>query len=54
MLLIPTTCLSNKNKYAYLYTPKDNVHAYTLNQPIFWSCTWERLSFWTAGKIFYF
>ncbi|TKR59395.1 hypothetical protein L596_029072 [Steinernema carpocapsae] len=46
---VPLSCLSPKSKYAQYYSQGDMVHAYTLGQPSFWSCSWERFSFWTVG-----
>ncbi|KAI1721637.1 serpentine type 7TM GPCR chemoreceptor srw domain-containing protein [Ditylenchus destructor] len=49
MLAVPEACLSNASRYAHFYAKGQQVHAYTLSQPAFWSCSWERFSFWTAG-----
>jgi len=40
-----------KIKSELVYVSKfQNVSAYILAQPSFWNCTWERFSFWIAGK----
>uniref|UniRef100_A0A915DEA8 G-protein coupled receptors family 1 profile domain-containing protein n=1 Tax=Ditylenchus dipsaci TaxID=166011 RepID=A0A915DEA8_9BILA len=49
LLEVPSACLVNSSRYAKFYVRGQQVHAYTLSQPNFWSCSWERFSFWTAG-----
>lgn len=49
---LPSICLATDSKYAQFYAEGQQVHAYTLSQPDFWNCIWERFSFWTAGIIF--
>uniref|UniRef100_A0A1I7Z506 G_PROTEIN_RECEP_F1_2 domain-containing protein n=1 Tax=Steinernema glaseri TaxID=37863 RepID=A0A1I7Z506_9BILA len=46
---VPVICTISSSKYAQYYTSSSRVNAYTLLQPRFWSCSWERFSFWTAG-----
>lgn len=47
---LPSICLANNSNYARFYVEGQQVHAYTLSQPNFWNCIWERFSFWTAGN----
>lgn len=47
---LPLFCVANGSSYAKYYEEGQQVHAYTLGQPHFWNCIWERFSFWTAGK----
>lgn len=49
MVKVPYVCLANTSSYAHYYTADQQVRAYTLSQPSWWTCSWERFSFWTAG-----
>jgi hypothetical protein len=49
--MVPGMCVSNSSKFAHYYQRDEKVHAYTLAQPAFWNCSWERVSFWTAGLL---
>ena len=48
---VPPICIRNGSHFANLYSPDQKVRAYTLIQPEFWTCSWERVSFWTAGLL---
>ncbi|KAI6225635.1 Blue-sensitive opsin [Aphelenchoides besseyi] len=51
MAYVPLKCYVNDSEYAHYFTPGQKVHNYQLIQPSFWSCAWDRFSFWTAGVI---
>lgn len=35
--------------YAHYYNENDEMHEFAFTQHSFWNCSWERISFWTAG-----
>lgn len=50
---IPEQCIQADSKYAKYYTEGQKVNSYSIGQPDFWNCAWERFSFWQAGEDFF-
>ncbi|CAD5209914.1 unnamed protein product [Bursaphelenchus xylophilus] len=46
---VPHHCLKNGSTYAKFYKEDELINSYTIGQPVFWNCSWERFSFWVAG-----
>lgn len=46
---VPLACFNSK--YSHYYKPGEKVRNYGLARPEFWSCSWDKFSFWTAGII---
>jgi hypothetical protein len=51
MVGVPKICTSPDSPYSKYYQSDDSVRAFVFIQPQFWSCSWERFSFWTAGIV---
>ncbi|CAD5206783.1 unnamed protein product [Bursaphelenchus okinawaensis] len=51
MAQVPSHCLRNGSAYAKFYRDDELINSYTIGQPVFWNCSWERFSFWVAGIV---